>query len=130
MTRYKQFLPRKVEFARDALVTLIHDRNLQSGDRLPTYTALRNELGLGSQTIAGAVGLLCEAGVLEVRDKVGIFVKNPAGNISASQAHEVGIRGKKDNVLEAVWKVPSSRRTLMSWGFTLGDFLLTDPLRT
>ena len=92
MTRYKQFLPRKVEFARDALVTLIHDRNLQSGDRLPTYTALRNELGLGSQTIAGAVGLLCEAGVLEVRDKVGIFVKNPAGGLLAGRTIAVAVR--------------------------------------
>ena len=92
MTRYKQFLPRKVEFARDALVTLIHDRNLQSGDRLPTYTSLRNELGLGSQTIAGAVGLLCEAGVLEVRDKVGIFVKNPAGGLLAGRTIAVAVR--------------------------------------
>ena len=92
MTRYKQSLPRKVEFARDALVTLIHDRNLQSGDRLPTYTALRNELGLGSQTIAGAVGLLCEAGVLEVRDKVGIFVKNPAGGLLAGRTIAVAVR--------------------------------------
>lgn len=92
MPRYKQFLPRKVEFARDALVTLIHDRNLQSGDRLPTYTALRNELGLGSQTIAGAVGLLCEAGVLEVRDKVGIFVKNPAGGLLAGRTIAVAVR--------------------------------------
>ncbi len=92
MTRYKQFLPRKVEFARDALVTLIHDRNLQSGDRLPTYTSLRNELGLGSQTIAGAVGLLCDAGVLEVRDKVGIFVKNPAGGLLAGRTIAVAVR--------------------------------------
>ncbi|MBQ7696563.1 MAG: GntR family transcriptional regulator [Lentisphaeria bacterium] len=92
MTRYKKFLPRKVEYARDALVTLIHDRSLQSGDRLPTYAALRNELGLGSQTIAGAVGLLCDAGVLEVRDKVGIFVKNPAGGLLAGRTIAVAVR--------------------------------------
>lgn len=92
MTQYKQSLPRKVEFARDALVTLIHDRNLQAGDRLPTYTSLRTELGLGSQTIAGAVGLLCDAGVLEVRDKVGIFVKNPSEGLLAGRTIAVAVR--------------------------------------
>ncbi len=79
MTRFQRHLPRKVEFARDVIVTWIHDRGLKVGDRLPSYSQLRAEFGLGSQTIAAALGSLCELGMLEVRDKVGIFVKNPTG---------------------------------------------------
>ena len=92
MTRYHRHLSRKVEFARDAIVTWIHDRNLAPGDRLPPYSQLREELGLGSQTIAAAVGSLCEVDVLEVRDKVGIFVKNPEGGHLAGRTVAVAVR--------------------------------------
>ena len=92
MTSYHRHLSRKVEFARDAIVTWIHDRNLASGDRLPPYSQLREEFGLGSQTIAAAVGSLCELGVLEVRDKVGIFVKNPEGGHLAGRTIAVAVR--------------------------------------
>ena len=92
MTPYRRHLPRKVEFARDAIVTFIHDRKLTVGDRLPPYAQLRAEFGLGSQTIAAAVGSLCELGVLEVRDKVGIFVKNPAGGHLAGRTVALVIR--------------------------------------
>ena len=92
MTRYHRHLSRKVEFARDALVTWIHDWKLGSGDRLPSYSQLREEFGLGSQTIAAAVGSLCELGVLEVRDKVGIFVKNPEGGHLAGRTVAVAVR--------------------------------------
>ena len=91
MTPYRH-LPRKVEFARDALVTWIHDRKLSVGDRLPPYAQLRSEFGLGSQTIAAAIGSLCELGVLEVRDKVGIFVKNPAGGHLAGRTVALVVR--------------------------------------
>lgn len=92
MTRFHKTLPRKVEFARDALVTLIHDRKMVPGDRLPAYAVLRENLGLGSQTIAGAVNLLSEAGVLEVRDKVGIFVKDPDGGLLTGRTIAVAVR--------------------------------------
>ncbi|MBQ7696433.1 MAG: GntR family transcriptional regulator [Lentisphaeria bacterium] len=92
MTQFHKTLPRKVEFARDALVTLIHDRKMNSGDRLPAYSVLREDLGLGSQTIAGAVNLLSEAGVLEVRDKVGIFVKDPDGGLLTGRTIAVAVR--------------------------------------
>ena len=92
MTRFHRHLSRKVEFARDAIVTLVHDRGLAPGDRLPPYSQLRGELGLGSQTIAAAVGSLCELGVLEVRDKVGIFVKNPDGGHLAGRTIAVAVR--------------------------------------
>ena len=92
MTPFRRHLSRKVEFARDAIVTLIHDRKLDTGDRLPPYSRLRDELGLGSQTIAAAIGSLCELGVLEVHDKVGIFVKNPAGGHLAGRTVAVAVR--------------------------------------
>lgn len=92
MTTFHRHLSRKVEFARDAIVTLIHDRRLAPGDRLPSYSQLREALGLGSQTIAAAVGSLCELGVLEVRDKVGIFVKNPEGGHLAGRTVAVAVR--------------------------------------
>ena len=92
MNAFRRYLPRKVEFARDAIVRCIHDRRLEVGDRLPSYSQLRTEFGLGSQTIAAAVGSLCELGVLEVRDKVGIFVKNPAGGHLAGRTIAVVVR--------------------------------------
>lgn len=79
MTSSRRTLPRRVESARDALVSYIHDRRLSAGDRLPAYAQLRAKFGFGSQTIAAAVDSLCQLGVLEVRDKVGLFVLNPAG---------------------------------------------------
>ena len=76
-------LPRRVESARNALITYIHDRQLKTGDRLPAYASLRAEFGFGSQTIAAAVESLCRLGVLEVRDKVGLFVADPdAGHLT------------------------------------------------
>lgn len=85
-------LTRKVESARNALLVAIHDRALAAGDRLPSYAQLRQELGVGSQTISAAVDLLCGAGVLEVRDKVGIFVKDPAGSNLAGRTVAVAVR--------------------------------------
>lgn len=72
-------LPRRAESARNALITYIHDNGLVTGDRLPAYARLRSEFGFGSQTIAAAVDSLCKLGVLEVRDKVGLFVADPNG---------------------------------------------------
>ncbi len=92
MTKFQQHLPRKVEFARDAIVTMIHDRNLGKGERLPSYSRMREDLGIGSQTIAAAVASLCDHGVLEVQDKVGIFVKNPDGGQLAGRTVAVAVR--------------------------------------
>ena len=92
MLKLQRHLPRKVEFARDALVTLIHDRDLKKDDRLPSYSELRDRLKLGSQTIAAAIGSLCELGVLEVRDKVGIFVKDPNGGHLAGRTIAIAVR--------------------------------------
>lgn len=92
MTQVQRTLPRKVAFARDALVSYIYDKGLKPGDRLPSYATLREVLGLGSQTIAEAISTLEESDVLEVRNKVGIFVKNPAGGHLAGRTIAVAVR--------------------------------------
>ena len=85
-------LPRRVESARNALITYIHDRQLKTGDRLPAYATLRAEFGFGSQTIAAAVDSLCRLGVLEVRDKVGLFVADPDGGHLTGRTIAVAVR--------------------------------------
>lgn len=85
-------LPRRVESARNALITYIHDRQLKNGDRLPPYAKLRAEFGFGSQTIAAAVDSLCRLGVLEVRDKVGLFVADPSGGHLTGRTIAVAVR--------------------------------------
>ena len=85
-------LPRRVESARNALITYIHDNGLVSGDRLPPYAKLRAEFGFGSQTIAAAVDSLCSLGMLEVRDKVGLFVADPNGGHLTGRTVAVAIR--------------------------------------
>lgn len=88
----KAELPRRVESARNALITYIHDNGLSTGDRLPAYAKLRAEFGFGSQTIAAAVDSLCSLGVLEVRDKVGLFVADPHGGNLTGRTVAVAIR--------------------------------------
>lgn len=85
-------LPRRVESARNALITYIHDNGLSRGDRLPAYAQLRSEFGFGSQTIAAAVESLCSLGVLEVRDKVGLFVADPHGGHLTGRTVAVAVR--------------------------------------
>lgn len=85
-------LPRRVESARNALITYIHDHDLKHGDRLPAYASLRSEFGFGSETIAAAVTSLCNLGVLEVRDKVGLFVADPDGGHLTGRTVAVAVR--------------------------------------
>ena len=85
-------LPRRVESARNALITYIHDHGLATGDRLPSYSSLRAEFGFGSETIAAAVDSLCRLGVLEVKDKVGLFVADPNGGHLTGRTIAVAIR--------------------------------------
>jgi len=89
---YAKKLPRKVEFARDAIVAYVSDHSLTAGDRMPSYAALRQLLGVGSLTIAQAVENLCELGILEVQDKIGIFVKDPRCGLLTGRTIGVAIR--------------------------------------
>lgn len=67
----------RTEQAKRVLVRYIWDLNLQPGDKLPAYEALRRKLGLGSATINRAVCSLEQQGVLETKRRVGTFVVDP-----------------------------------------------------
>ncbi len=68
---------RKTEQVKQLLVRYVRDERLQSGDRLPALDFLRRLFNVGTATISAAVDELKLDGVLEVRDKVGVFVRDP-----------------------------------------------------
>jgi DNA-binding LacI/PurR family transcriptional regulator len=65
----------KTEMVKEALVRHIVDEGLECGDKLPSQNELRLKLNVGSTTISNAIKSLAEDNVLELRDKVGVFVK-------------------------------------------------------
>ncbi len=65
----------KTEMVKEALVRLIADERLGCGDKLPSQNDLRQLLNVGSTTISNAIRSLAEDNVVELRDKVGVFVK-------------------------------------------------------
>ncbi len=66
---------RKTEFTRKALIRYIIDHGLKRGDRLPPQIELVNSIGTSSSTVIRAVNSLSDDGILEVRDKVGVFLR-------------------------------------------------------
>lgn len=66
---------RKTEFTRKALIRYILDRGLKRGDRLPSQAELVQIIGTSSSTVIRAVNSLSDDGILEVRDKVGVFLR-------------------------------------------------------
>ena len=68
---------RKTERAKQLLVRYIRDKKIKSGEKLPSQNELRRTFKFGSATICSAINALKEDGVLEVRDKVGVFVLDP-----------------------------------------------------
>jgi DNA-binding LacI/PurR family transcriptional regulator len=68
---------RKTQQAKQLLIRYIKDKNLKSGDKLPPQNQLREIFNYGATTICAAINELKNDGVLEVRDKVGVFLANP-----------------------------------------------------
>lgn len=68
---------RKTERAKQLLVRYIRDRLMTTGDKLPPQNELRRIFHYGAATISSAITALKLDGVLEVRDKVGVFVADP-----------------------------------------------------
>ena len=66
---------RKTEFTRKALIRYIVDHELKRGDRLPSQTELIRAIGTSSSTVIRAVNSLSDDGILDVRDKVGVFLR-------------------------------------------------------
>lgn len=59
----------------DAVVAAVASGALAPGSRLPTVRALAAELGLATNTVAGAYRALEESGVAEGRGRQGTFVR-------------------------------------------------------
>lgn len=64
----------------DQLIAMIHDGKLKPGDKLPSETALMEQLGVGRSTLREAVGALSLIGVLTVRPGHGTQVSAAAGD--------------------------------------------------
>ena len=79
----------RTELAKQTVVRYIREGGLKSGDRLPAQEELRKELGFGSATIAAALHELRADRVIEVRDKIGVFVVNPDADGHAGR--EIGL---------------------------------------
>lgn len=68
---------RKAERVKQLLVRYIRDRQMTNGDKLPPQNELRRIFHYGAATVSSAINALKQDGVLEVRDKVGVFVADP-----------------------------------------------------
>lgn len=70
----------KTEQAKQLIVRYIRDQKMMSGDRLPGQGFFREKFRYGTTTIAAAVRELRDDGVLDVRDKIGVFVVDANAN--------------------------------------------------
>jgi DNA-binding LacI/PurR family transcriptional regulator len=66
----------KTEMVKQALVRYIADSRMCPGTKLPSQNELRQKLKVGSATVTSAINALAEDNVLEIRDKVGAFIKD------------------------------------------------------
>lgn len=64
----------KVQKIKESLVRYIADLQLGPGDKLPSQNELRLSQNVGSATISTAIRSLAQDNILEIRDKVGVFV--------------------------------------------------------
>jgi len=67
----------QTEAVKQALVRLIRDEQLAPGSRLPTQLELRQRLNVGSVTVTRAIQALQQDGVLDIRGKTGVFLRDP-----------------------------------------------------
>ncbi len=70
----------QTELAKRALICSISDLKLNEGDKLPSHAVLMEQLGVGKATIARAINALHEDGIVEIRPKVGVFLRDSSTN--------------------------------------------------
>ena len=70
----------KTEQAKQLIVRYMRDQKMKRGDRLPGQVFFREKFGYGTTTIARAIRELRDDGVLDVRDKIGVFVVDAEAN--------------------------------------------------
>ncbi len=66
----------KKEFVQDKLLSLLREEKLEQGDKLPSERELAQELNVSRNILREAIVTLSATGILEVRERQGIFVKN------------------------------------------------------
>src|SRR5690606_668593 len=66
------------EEAVEALAAPIHSGQLQPGDKLPTESAIMQQLGVSRTVVREAISRLQASGLVETRHGIGTFVSDPA----------------------------------------------------
>jgi DNA-binding transcriptional MocR family regulator len=84
--RVKTPNPGRPATTRDIVTTLVEDigaGRLPSGARLPPVRALEQELGVSKNTVQAAYDELVARGLLEAREREGVFVAPPSPSVSS-----------------------------------------------
>lgn len=68
---------KKTELAKELIIREIWDMGLKCGDQLPSCGILSRRVNLGRATVFRAVKELQEEGILDSRDRVGVFIADP-----------------------------------------------------
>lgn len=90
---HKNNLGDRTEFVKRAIVRHILETGLNAGDKLPTQAELRQQLRVGNTTIIRAMQSLDSEHVVEIRQKTGVFVKNP--NADGYKGRTIGIAAQE-----------------------------------
>ncbi len=81
-----------MEQAKQIIVRFIHDNGLKAGDKLPSQEFFRQHIKCGTATVSAALNELKNDEVLEIRNKVGVFVIDP--NADGHAGRTIGITAK------------------------------------
>lgn len=83
-TEFKAITRRKlVDEVLDQMQTLIRSGQYKSGDKLPPEPELMKLLAVGRSTVREAVKVLTHAGLLEVRQGDGTYIRSSSSNLAA-----------------------------------------------
>ncbi len=82
----------KTEMAKQAIVRYIRENGVKPGEKLPSQDTLRKVLGFGGATIGAAINELKDDGVLDVRDKIGVYLIDP--NMDGHAGRVIGITAR------------------------------------
>ena len=82
----------KTEHTKELLVRYIRDNNLAPGSRLPGQKELRRLFGVGGTTIIAALKALEADGVVDIRNRVGVYVTDSSADGHAGRC--IGVVGK------------------------------------
>ncbi|MFA6816558.1 MAG: GntR family transcriptional regulator [Lentisphaeria bacterium] len=82
----------KTDIIKQLIVRYIRDTNMHKGDALPSQDFFRRFFKCGMTTVSAAINDLKNDGVLQVYDKVGVFVIDP--NVDGHAGRVIGITAK------------------------------------